>query len=280
MLLKLVARKKYGSQPVKQKKQIAGDTNLKCDSCHYKTVVKAELKRHMFLTRQKRPHPTTMKTVTFKLTNMQETKVAKKESECLSKCLKCYTCFKGEDELETHDITVHKPEEVVGEQTRVDTTKVLKDLQLENGVLLQTQAEHKIHLEKIKVREQDMIANMTTMKGDITHLIQGREQVETANQEASKVVVQQQGIITEQSETIKVLKNRLYLELGSNSTHEGLRQRKSPAPVPLPAPVTAPAPAPTTAPASVPCPTPLVDRLHMLHLMHHPHLLLNQLDLW
>ena len=259
MLLRLDARKKYGSQPVKQKKQMAGDTTLKCDSCHYKTVVKAELKRHMFLTHQKRPHPTTMKTVTFKLTDIQETKAAKKESDSLSECLKCYKSFKGEDELETHDKTVHKPEDVVGDQKIVDTTKLLKDLQIENNVLWQAQAEHKIHLEKLRVREQEMIANMTTMKGDITHLIKEREQVEQAYQEASKAVVDQQGIINEQSETIKVLKNRLEMELGTINTTEGLRQRKSPAPVPLPAPVPAPASAPTSAPAPAP-PTPLVGR--------------------
>ena len=35
MLLKLDARKKYGSQPIKKKKKIEEDIKFKCDSCHY-----------------------------------------------------------------------------------------------------------------------------------------------------------------------------------------------------------------------------------------------------
>ena len=67
-LLKLDGRKKYGSQPLKKSKSTFQEENiLKCDSCHYQTVTKSELKRHLFLTHQKKAHPTSMKTVTFKL---------------------------------------------------------------------------------------------------------------------------------------------------------------------------------------------------------------------
>ena len=64
-LLQLDARRKYGAQPMKKshKKKQDTDTVLKCDKCHFKTVTKTELKRHLFLIHQNKPHPTTMKSV-------------------------------------------------------------------------------------------------------------------------------------------------------------------------------------------------------------------------
>ena len=87
-----------------------------------------------------------------------------------------------------------------------------------------------------------MIQNMTTMKADITYLIKEKEKTEESYQAASKCIADQQGIITTQSETIKILKNRLTLELENSSAPAGLRHRKFSSPVPSPAPAP-PAPA-------------------------------------
>ena len=237
MLLKLDGRKKYGSQPTKKKNNKEGDSKFKCDTCHYQTVVKTELKRHMFLTHQKRPHPTTMKKVTFQLSNSRETKAEEKEAKIQSECLKCWLSFKGEDELECHDKTAHKSEEAVNSQ---DKNKLLNELWEENTVLLKTQADHKIYLEQMKIREQEMINNMTTMKADISFLIKDKEKVEVSYQEVTKCVADQQDIITKQNETIKVLKSRLTLEIENKSEPAGLRQRKTPNPTLLLAPPSAP----------------------------------------
>lgn len=51
ILLKVDCRKNNSSQTVKHKqiKMQKDNLELKCDSCHYKTVLKPELKRHMYL---------------------------------------------------------------------------------------------------------------------------------------------------------------------------------------------------------------------------------------
>ena len=63
VLLKLDARKNYGSHTVKHKqsKKQEANTELKCDSCHYKTVLKPELKRHMFTMHRNKVNATSMK---------------------------------------------------------------------------------------------------------------------------------------------------------------------------------------------------------------------------
>ena len=190
MLSKLDARKKYGSQPIKQKKILKEDNLLKCDHCHYKTVTKTELKRHMFLTHQKRPHPTTMKSVSFKLTGIQKTKEADREVKLDSECLKCYRSFKTEEELDIHEETVHKPEEDEKAKSKDDATQLLNQLWEENAVLLKAQADNNAYLEQLKIREQEMIKNATTMKGDIKFLIKGKQEVEVAYQAASKAVAE------------------------------------------------------------------------------------------
>ena len=209
-LLKLDGRKKYGSQPLKKStNKVKEDNTLKCDSCHYKTVTKSELKRHLFLTHQKKAHPTSMKTVTFKLD--KEPKSNDHEEVNLdSECLDCHFSCKEESELDVHMKTVHQKvvtTVVVTEQERADQTRLLNELWIENSVLINEK-------NSLKIKQQEMIEDMTTMKSDIGSLISGKEKAEAAYQEATKVIAQQQGRLTEQNETIKVLKGRLEIELG------------------------------------------------------------------
>ena len=250
-LLKLDGRKKYGSQPLKKNaKKVDADITFKCDSCHYKTVTKTELKRHLFLTHQKKVHPITMKKVTFKLDKepVQEEEDVDPDSECLD----CYFSCKGESELENHRNLMHKRVAVEKQQDAADKTKLLEELWKENSVLLKAQHEHDIILNTLKQKEQEMIADMTTMKTDIRSLITGKEKAEESYQEATKVIAEQRGRLTEQNETIKVLKSSLELE--RNDTPAGLRQRKIPSPAPIP-PAALPTPAPTLAPVSAPAPS-------------------------
>ena len=98
-------RKNYGSKPKKQKKTIIKEDIFKCDSCHYTIVVKTELKRHMFLIHQKKPHPTAMKKVSVKSDSKS------KEKEPPVECLRCWYSCKAEEELVTHTEKIHEKEE-------------------------------------------------------------------------------------------------------------------------------------------------------------------------
>ena len=156
-LLKLDGRKKYGSQPLKKNnKKVDADITFKCDTCHYKTVTKTELKRHLFLTHQKKVHPTTMKHVTFKL---DKEHVPEEDSDPDSECLNCYFSCKSESELEKHINLMHKKAaaetgllKVVPqtEQDKADKTKLLEELWNENSILLAAQQEHNKILESLK----------------------------------------------------------------------------------------------------------------------------------
>ena len=199
MLLKLDARKNYGSQPVKQNKKVVEDNTLNCDSCHYQTVVKTKLKRHMFFV----PYtPTTTSSNCHEESDFQNQHSGSKSHrkvDMLSEWLKCMSSIRGEEKLESHDKTVHKTENVEIVTTKEDTTRLLNELWAENSNLIKEKAEQNIYLEQLKIREQEMIQNMTTMKADITYLIKEKEKTEESYQAASKCVADQQGIITTQS---------------------------------------------------------------------------------
>ena len=93
----------------------------------------------------------------------------------LSEWLKCMSSIRGEDKLDSHDKTVHNTENFEIVTTKEDTIRLLNDLWAENSNLIKEKAEHKIYLEQLKIREQEMIQSMTAMKADITYLIKEKE---------------------------------------------------------------------------------------------------------
>ena len=221
-LMNLDLRKRFGSQPLKKKKKQEEEETYKCDNCHYKTVSKSELKRHTYLTHQKRPHPTKMKTVTFK-TN----KDSKEEQQWLAdvECLKCRFSCREEKELDNHMLNVHKKEDQEKEQGANTILTMNADrnaLVRENSMLRRTHFEKEKYLGLLKGKEQEYITTIALLEKQVKDLICMKSKTEESYQEASRVIAEIQRTNTAQSEKLKVLENIQEVE----KEEMQLRQRK------------------------------------------------------
>ena len=201
-LLKMDLRKKYGSQPRKQNKKIIKDDIFKCDSCHYTTVTKIELKKHLFLMHLKKPHPTAMKTVPLKTT--KEPKKVDVEPDV--ECLECRFSCREEHELDSHMETVHKKTVLKREKKEGQLLKYnvhLNEIIRENSKLNKADSENAKLLDGLQAKEQEYISKIESMKIQTKTLIQGKENADVSYQEASKVIADMQRVITEQNEKIQ-----------------------------------------------------------------------------
>ena len=178
-LLKMDLRKKYGSQPRKQNKKTTKDEFFKCDSCHYTTVTKTELKRHLFVTHLKKPHPTAMKAVSVKTTKES----VKVDVEPDVECLQCRFSCKEEHELDNHMEMVHKKN--LRERERMENSlrkynSNLNELVRENSKLNRAHFLNTNILKEWQAKELDYIMTIENMKSQTKTLIESKEKAEAS----------------------------------------------------------------------------------------------------